>query len=245
LSAKNLDTFVEIHKSASTAVALVPQQPSDGAVRTLTPTEEVYGSLQTAYTHFNHTLFGGKLPECLIALEPGRQYGYFAADRIVAIGGKALIDKIALNPTQFAVRTPKETLSTLVHEMVHCEQQHFGKPSPHGYHNLQWVAGMRRVGLEPSSTGKPGGKPTGHTVSHYIIEGGPFDLTSKAFEATGLTIGWGDVPIQVRAPAKPKREDFDCPQCGQQTAQATPKSRIKCGDCDAMMVIRPRATEGL
>jgi hypothetical protein len=36
LSAKHLDTFVEIHKSASTGVALVPQQPSDGAVRTLT-----------------------------------------------------------------------------------------------------------------------------------------------------------------------------------------------------------------
>jgi ribosomal protein S27AE len=237
---------VEVHKGAA-------QQPGDDEVRTPTPSEQTYVPLLAAFTHFDRTLLGGALPDCLISLQRGCSYGYFAADRIVAIGGSARADEIALNPTHFVVRPSKETLATLVHEMVHLWQHHFGKPLPRGYHNLQWAAGMRRMGLEPSSTGAPGGKPTGYAVSHYIIEGGPFDLSFKAFEATGQTIGWGDAPVQglggapqVMAPlTKQKRETFDCPRCGQQTAQATPKTRIKCGDCDAMMVTRPRAAVGL
>jgi hypothetical protein len=37
-------------------------------------------------------------------------------------------DEIALSPGTFAQRTDEEILSTLVHEMVHHWQRHFGKP---------------------------------------------------------------------------------------------------------------------
>jgi ribosomal protein S27AE len=243
-----LDAFASIDKGVGTALALVPQQGGDDAAHALTPTEQVYGALQSGFTFFNASLFANKLPDCLITLQRDRgAYGYFCASRIVAAGDVARIaDEIALNPVHFAVRTAMETFSTLVHEMVHCAQQHFGAPSPHGYHNLEFAGLMRRVGLEPSDTGKPGGKPTGRRVSHYIIAGGPFDRAYQVFEAAGLTIGWGDAQTQglgdasqVTAPPKRKRLDFDCPRCGQQTAQATPKTRIKCGDCDAVMVARP------
>jgi hypothetical protein len=64
--------------------------------------------------------------------------------------------------------------------MVHQEQDHFGKPSRNGYHNKGWGLLMERVGLMPSSTGKPGGKRTGQKVSHYILADGPF---ARAFAA--------------------------------------------------------------
>jgi len=57
--------------------------------------------------------------------------------------------------------------------MCHLEQHHFGKPSG-AYHNKEWAKMMHAVGLMPSNTGKPGGKQTGQTVSHYIVTGGPF-----------------------------------------------------------------------
>ena len=62
---------------------------------------------------------------------------------------------------QYTDRTNEQTLSTLVHEMTHLQQQHFGKPSRSGYHNKEWGLLMRAVGLIPSSTGEPGGKETG------------------------------------------------------------------------------------
>src|SRR5262245_14971271 len=37
---------------------------------------------------------------------------------------------------------PSQILSTLVHEMVHGEQHHYGKPSRGGYHNKQWADWM-------------------------------------------------------------------------------------------------------
>jgi hypothetical protein len=242
-----LDAFASIDKGVGTALALIPQQGADDAAHALTPTQQVYGVLHAGFTFFNNALFDGRIPDCLITLQRDRSaYGYFAASRVASIGGTArVIDEIALNPAHFVVRTAKETFSTLVHEMTHCEQRHFGTPSFYGYHNLEWVGLMRRVGLEPSDTGAPGGKPTGRRVSHFVIADGLFDHAYRVFEASGLTIGWGDVQAQglgdasrVTAPPKKKRLDFDCPRgCGT-TAQATPKTRINCHCCGVLMVAR-------
>jgi len=37
---------------------------------------------------------------------------------------------------------------------------------------------MKRVGLHPSTTGRPGGGETGTRVSHYVIPGGGFERTA-------------------------------------------------------------------
>jgi hypothetical protein len=61
--------------------------------------------------------------------------------------------------------------------MVHLWQYHVGSPSRSGYHNREWADMMKRLGLPPSDTGKPGGRETGQRVTHYIIPDGPFALT--------------------------------------------------------------------
>lgn len=81
-----------------------------------------------------------------------------------------------MNPVYFSIRTIKATLSTLVHEMVHQWQFHFGEHGRRGYHNKQWAARMERVGLMPSDTGEPGGRKVGQSMTHYIIAGGLFDM---------------------------------------------------------------------
>ena len=204
-------------------------------VYTPTPSEQTYIFLLAAFTHFNSRLFASALPDCLITLQrQANTYGYFSPGQFAAIGSDARADEIALNPAHFRVHTPKDVCSTLVHEMVHLWQAHFGKPSRSGYHNHQWAAAMRRVGLEPSSAD---GKGTGYRVSHIIVEGDPFDLSYQAFEATGEALRWGDAFACGNEARKAKRETFICPNCDQKVL-GVPKTKVRCGWCDLPMVAR-------
>jgi len=49
---------------------------------------------------------------------------------------------------------------------------------------------MKEIGLQPSSTGEPGGKETGQTVSHYIIPGGRYAKASAKLKAKGFQLHW-------------------------------------------------------
>src|SRR5437763_1308858 len=105
------------------------------------PTKE-YDSFQQAYDYFNARLFAGTLPDCLITLQRKRSArGYFWASSFTARSGDATTDEIALNPECFG-RSDSEILSTLVHEMCHLWQHHYGKPSRAAYHNKEWARKM-------------------------------------------------------------------------------------------------------
>jgi predicted SprT family Zn-dependent metalloprotease len=211
----------------------VPSQPS---VR-ITGLE--YTAIDSAYNWFNEQLFGGRLPPCLITLQrKGRSRGYFANDRFghrLNVGD--LTDELALNPDTFGDRSDKEILSTLVHEMCHCWQQHFGTPPRRGYHNREWAERMIAIGLMPSDTGEPGGKQTGQRVSHYIIEGGPFDRTGEALLATGFCLHWQSAALvgqQGKTANERSKTKYTCPSCGQ-NAWAKPDSALVCGECEEPM----------
>lgn len=158
----------------------------------LPPTLAQYQALQRAYDHFNAALFEGKLPPCLITLRSShRHYGYHHARRFVNLQGEQM-DELGLHPGFFTLHSPEETLSTLVHEMVHHWQEHFGRPSKGNPHNREWAAKMRSVGLEPTSTGLPQGKDTGHRVSHYIRPDGPFLRACRELLQQGFALPWFD-----------------------------------------------------
>ena len=166
------------------------------------PTKTTYAELQAAWRHFNKALFGNQLPPCLVTLQRrANARGYFSSERFEHRVDRSTTDEIALNPKHFVDRSPADTLSTLVHEMVHLKQQHFGKPARGRYHNKQWADWMADSGSSPPSTGEPGGKRTGDRVSHYIVEGGPFDLACQAFLAKHQGLLWGDRPSRAKAPA--------------------------------------------
>lgn len=221
----------------------------------LRPTQETYDGFQTAYDHFNWQLFDALLPNCLITLQrKGRSYGYFSPKRFVRQDGKAS-HEIALNPSYFVTRSLEETLSTLVHEQVHLWQDCYATPGRSGYHNRQWAEKMKAIGLHPSDTGKPGGKELGDSMSHYIVEDGPFKRAAADLIKTGYQIEWRE-PVRQRVAALSipgvkvvevievvgsgskvaprgsrggKRVKYACPECGL-NALSRHDANILCGD---------------
>ena len=194
-------------------------------------TKQVYSTFDMAYAFFNKELFEGKLPDSLITLQrKSRSRGHFGAERFQERVGGGKTAELNLNPDYFVDRTDTEILSTLVHEQTHVEQQTFGTPSRGGYHNKQWASMMEKVGLMPSSTEKEGGSKTGQNMSHYIIEGGAFDIACKKFlKNSGLE--WESVVYATTAgQSKKTRWKFTCPEC-QQNAWAKEEASLGCGDC--------------
>lgn len=207
-----------------------------GLMMKINPTKNTYNGLDRAYAVFNAELFGDELPSCLITMQRVKKaYGYFAGGRFGSKDGALVTDEIALNPSHFSVRTTEQSLSTLVHEMVHLWQHHFGKPSRGGYHNREWAEKMHSVGLAPSSTGEPGGKETGQRVTHYIAQGGPFQtvyakLEKEGFDALYVEL-WDDAKKQAaRRKKAASKTCYTCPSCGL-NAWAKPNVRLMCAEC--------------
>jgi len=170
------------------------------------PTLVFYGALQSAFDHFNGELFEGKLPYCLMTLRSAsRVYGYHHADRFISHQGDKL-DELGLHPGFFTLRPLELVLSTLVHEMVHHWQHHFGTPSPSNPHNKEWASKMESIGLMPSDTSLPGGVKTGRSVTHDILPDGDFLVACRKLVESGYVIPWLDrhLPAEPMSPIDQK-----------------------------------------
>lgn len=201
------------------------------------PTRDTYLQLDKAYSHFNRALFDGALPPCVITLQRKKgAYGYFWGETWSETEGETLTDEIALNPNAFKGRMLAAVLSTLVHEMCHLRQHHFGKPSRGGYHNKEWAGFMEAVGLIPSDTGAQGGKKTGQRMTHYIEKGGAFDKACDQLMRKGFSLPWQALTRDEDMAAKKKasKTKYTCPACGL-NAWAKPDVHLKCGDCDEVL----------
>jgi hypothetical protein len=178
-------------------------------------TQVEYGSFQRAYDHFNAALFGDALPQIMFTLQrKGRSHGYFAPERFTGRQETQAVHELALNPDKFIGRTDEEVLSTLVHEMCHVWQTTYGDPPRRGYHNRQWGAKMREVGLCPSQTGEPGGRQTGHQMAHYIIPGGAFAVSYDQLAQAGFVLHW-ESPAHdpLRGAKRASKTLYLCPAC--------------------------------
>lgn len=157
------------------------------------PTHELYQPLTNAYEHFNQYLFDSELPPVIFTLQRKKHVaGFFAAQRWGNKKGK-FCSEIAINPAYFAESRLIEVMQTLVHEMVHVWQHHFGTPSERHYHNTEWAQKMISVGLMPSVTGEPGGAITGQHMSDYIIKEGAFlRVAMSLIEESRFELPWFD-----------------------------------------------------
>ena len=141
------------------------------------PTTELYSALQILYTHFNNTLFNKELPDILFTNQrQSGMMGYFAPNRWTSIEGKNC-HEIAINPSYVGRASLIALMQTLVHEMTHCWQQCYAKPSRSGYHNKEWASKMIAIGLMPSATGSPGGAIVGQRMADYPVPKGKFILS--------------------------------------------------------------------
>ena len=87
------------------------------------------------------------------------------------------------------------------------------------------------IGLQPSTTGEPGGKETGRGVTHYIIAGGAYANVYAKLKARGFRLHWQSAPADQGARAKKaSKTKYPCPECGQ-NAWAKPNALLICGAC--------------
>jgi hypothetical protein len=180
----------------------------------VTPTVAVHTMLDNAFNFFNRRLFDDELPVCLITIQRSRHaHGYFWGEMVTSRKGDAKLDEIMMNGETMG-RDPAVVLSTLVHEMTHVWQHHYGKPAKGGYHNKEWAKKMHEVGLIPSTTGAEGGAETGKQCSHYIDPEGHFSVFVEEF-LKSASLDWH----LLSAVGKVKKKDLSkvkhtCPECG-------------------------------
>ncbi len=202
------------------------------------PTLEQFEKYQAAYDYFNRELFGGELEPCLLVFREGPKkknvicFGHFCANRWSK--GADTCHEISLNPDTLA-RPLAETMSTLVHEMVHQWQQDYGKAPRTCYHDRQFAAKMEEVGLIPSDTGAEGGKKVGQRMSHYVAEGGPF-AEAMASMPDAIRLPWatgGGLEADKAKPEKEKQRNkikYTCPGC-EANCWGKPGLNVICGEC--------------
>jgi predicted SprT family Zn-dependent metalloprotease len=201
------------------------------AQEAITPAQ--YRAFQEAYDFFNAELFAGSLPHVLVTLQRhAKAKGYFAPERFTdRTEARTTAHELAMNPDTFTGRTDEEILSTLAHEMAHVWQQSHGTPPRRSYHDRQWAAKMKEIGLQPTTTGAPGGKETGQSVTHTIIPGGRYAKAYAKLKAKGFQLHWQSAPEGKQAKAKKaSKTKFTCPECGQ-NAWAKPDALLICGNC--------------
>lgn len=204
----------------------------------MTLTKDQYIKFDEAVKYFNEKLFAGELPDLLVTLQRHpRSAGYYHAEKLEDRQNKKRIAEIALNPDVFSSKSDEEILSTLVHEMVHHWQFCLATAPRKAYHDREWAEKMKEVGLYPSSTGEEGGKETGQSMSHYIMQGGLFEKACKAFLLKGKALYLDSiVEPKEEKERKKTREKFVCPVCLQQ-AWAKKTAKLACGiDLVAMKI---------
>jgi len=148
-------------------------------MKQIKPTKEFYALFDFMHEYFNRELFGNALKSVMITVTRKNSMGYYSPERWIK-ETKISSDEIAINPTYFNQFPLIEILQTMVHEMCHQWQQHYGKPSVN-YHNKEFANKMTSIGLMPSDTGKEGGAKTGPTMADYPIESGLFIKAANKF----------------------------------------------------------------
>lgn len=202
------------------------------------PVQE-YKELSRAFDYYNRKLFSGEIPPAIITLRGKKSInGFFRFQSFAGRNGNSSerLDEIALNPENF-LRSEKEVLSTLVHEMCHAWQYHFGKKSRKtAYHDNEWARCMTSIGLVPSDTGEPGGSMTGQGMTHYIEDGGLFDSYTDELLGSGWKLNYTreSDPEPVAKKKRESKTKYTCPACG---LNVWGKSGINvvCGECEEAM----------
>jgi len=207
---------------------------------TMPPTEEQFGALQKMFDHFNLCLFNQGLPSVLLNLTRRRgTYGLFYPYQWLKRSGEELTHELSLNPAYFREQAPRDTASTLCHEMCHLWQQEYGRPSRRGYHNQEWAAQMESIGLIPSDTGLPGGKKVGQRMAEYILPGGRFEAVFASLPVECF-LPWQCAEVMesgttlVRSKDRNKNK-YSCPSCGV-NVWGKPELNLLCGCCMRTLV---------
>jgi predicted SprT family Zn-dependent metalloprotease len=199
------------------------------------PTMALMSALQNASSYFNKELFNNSLSPVILTLNRNaRSWRYYMPLAWSNESGDN-IPEINISPSILQL-PPDEVMGTLVHEMAHHFHELFGTPGQGGYHNKEFSRIMFAVGLMTSATGRPGGKPMGRSMSHYIIEGGRFEEALKSMPKEYL-LPFKSFPLRKKlrhVSANKNKLKYQCESCNA-AAWGKPNLNIRCEDCNITM----------
>jgi len=160
----------------------------------MTPTEQLYSRLDSAVAFFNTRLFRSELPNLLITVQRNQKgIAYFDPNRWGSSEGKSA-HELAINSSSITSLSLLQLFTILCQQMSICWQHVHGNPSRRGYLNRELAEKMISIGLQPSSTGKPGGKTTGQNLACYPIEDGEFlKAAVELIETDNWQMAWVDL----------------------------------------------------
>lgn len=147
------------------------------------------------------------------------------------------IHEISLNPDFFSIVDNQEICKTLAHEL--CHQYHFcfeRETYPkNAYHNKEFCRIMQAIGLQPSDTGQPNGKPIGRNMSEYILEGELFEKHyQESFQFLPFQLLQNFTPIQPKEKRKTNKTKYSC-ECTTIWAKPNLKN-IHCSECNIFLM---------
>lgn len=210
---------------------------SNGAAEPVTPKH--YGAFQQAWDSLGDDLFDQHqpLPQVMLTLRKhANSQGFYAHNRFAGRIAATQVSEVGLNIEHFYGHTDEWICSVLVHEQVHAWQYAHGTPSSRGYHNKEWAAKMKMIGLQPTSTGAVGGKETGYHMMHLINPDGPYARAYAKLAKTGFRLEWQSALVGGGNGKKDaSKTKFSCRQCGL-NAWAKETASIDCHDCGIRML---------
>lgn len=156
----------------------------------------IYRQLDDLYSYLNEQLFeevlGHQVPSCFFTLQ--RKNNVFSANNLhafVNLQDGSSLHEIILNPEYFGIKPRIALLQAMVHQMMHLYQYEYGEVSKPGSHDEQYMDFMNAIGLMPSSTGLPDGKPLGgKKMFNYPMPDGVFLDVANSAAQKGLLIDW-------------------------------------------------------
>lgn len=153
----------------------------------------IYDDLQRIFDHFNKQLFNNECQPCLITFQrQANSRSYVSFNRFSKNDKSAFLHELALNPEYFGVKPIIEICMAICHEMCHVIICQRGQDTRRTYHNGHWATLMESIGLQPSNTGRKGGKRTGQKMWEYPMSDGLFVRSCNDLFADGALLQWYD-----------------------------------------------------
>jgi hypothetical protein len=195
---------------------------------TAKPPSHPLQQLHHAYQAINERFFSGALPGCEIRFSTRKgSEGHYRPGALPSGELCPALDQIAVG----AHLSSSKMIESLAHQTWHQYRQHSGQPPRRAYHDQVWAEKMVEIGLQPSSTGLPGGRMTGQTVSHYLLEGGGLSLLIRELYDQGLDINLAGAAGRRSANKKAwARTKYTCAGCNKSVLGGD-QYNLVCGDC--------------
>lgn len=219
-------------------------------MKELVKSSRVTGYLEKIYRELNADKFGGQLEEPIITIvNTPRAYGHVTCFKVWNVAKKdGRESRYELNISSETMMRPIENVvATMLHEMVHIYHLMNGiKDTSRGttYHNRKFKEKAESVGLIIEHHERGGWTITSPSdeLMEYIISK---DWTEICMNRGGIwSFGGtggadpdrsnGEDGKKVKKPSSTRK--YICPECGM-SVRATREVRIKCVDCDELMIV--------